>query len=73
MSEYIQNKYGKVFKIEKYNLDGRPYTERTMYICTNCHNFYICKESVIEHNCNTISITTSTEKKYIMMKQLNIY
>lgn len=41
MSEYIQNKYGKVFKIEKYNLDGRPDTERTMYICTNCYNFYI--------------------------------
>lgn len=36
MSEYIQNKYGKVFKIEKYNIDGRPDTERTMYICTNC-------------------------------------
>ena len=41
MSEYIQNKYGKVFKIEKYNLDGRPDTERTMYICINCYNFYI--------------------------------
>ena len=49
MSEYIQNKYGKVFKIEKYNLDGRPDTERTMYICTNCIQFlFFLKNKNIE-------------------------
>ena len=52
MSEFIRNQYGKVFKITKYNLDGRPDTERNMYICLNCQNFYICKESVMVHNCD---------------------
>ena len=63
MSEFIRNQYGKVFKIAKYNLDGRPDTERNMYICLSCRCFYICKESVMEHNYDKILKIISAEKK----------
>ena len=53
MSEFIRNQYGKVFKIAKYNLDGRPDTERNMYICLSCK----------EHNYDKILKIISAEKK----------